>query len=40
MNDLYGLAEPLAKPGEESRKGSQRDRYGTRISQDQSGYQQ
>ncbi len=40
MNDLYGLAEPLAKPGEESRKGSERDRYGTRISQDQSGYQQ
>lgn len=37
---LYGLAEPLAQPGDESRKGSDKDRYGTRGSQDQHGYQQ
>ncbi|GHO52356.1 hypothetical protein [Ktedonobacter robiniae] len=36
---LYGLEEPLAKPGEESRQGSDRDRYGTKGSQDQYGYQ-
>src|SRR5438067_10863396 len=38
--DLYGLAEPLAKPGDESRKGSNKNRFGTRMSQDQQGYQQ
>ena len=37
---LYGLAEPLAKPGDVSRKGSDKDRFGTRGSQDQYGYQQ
>lgn len=37
---LYGLAEPLAKEGDESNAGSERDSHGTRISQDQSGYQQ
>ena len=37
---LYGLAEPLAKPGDVSRKGSDKDRLGTRGSQDQYGYQQ
>jgi hypothetical protein len=37
---LYGLAEPLAQPGDESRKGRDKDRYGTRGSQDQYGYQQ
>ena len=37
---LYGLAEPLAQPGDVSRQGSDKDREGTRISQDQQGYQQ
>jgi hypothetical protein len=37
--ELYGLAEPLAKAGDESRKGSDKDRYGTRMSQDQTAYQ-
>ncbi|HJT59074.1 MAG TPA: hypothetical protein VJ761_21385 [Ktedonobacteraceae bacterium] len=36
---LYGLAEPLAKPGDESRKARDKDLYGTRGSQDQYGYQ-
>jgi len=41
VNDgLYGLAEPLAKPGDISRQGSNKDTKGTRISQDQQGYQQ
>ena len=38
--ELYGLAEPLAKPGDKSQKGSNKDRFGTRMSQDQQGYQQ
>ena len=38
--ELYGLAEPLAKPGDESRKGSDKNRFGTRMSQDQLGNQQ
>jgi hypothetical protein len=37
---LYGLAEPLAKKGDVSKKGRDTDRYGTRQSQDQNGYQQ
>lgn len=37
---LYGLAEPLAREGDVSRQGSDRDREGTRRSQDQQGYQQ
>lgn len=37
---LYGLAEPLARPGDVSRQGSDKDRQGTRRSQDQQGYQQ
>ncbi len=37
---LYGLAEPLAQAGDRSRKGSDKDRYGTERSQDQQGYQQ
>ncbi len=37
---LYGLAEPLAQPGDQSQKGKDKDRYGTRGSQDQYGYQQ
>ena len=36
---LYGLAEPLAEPGDESRKETDRDVFGTRGSQDQYGYQ-
>jgi hypothetical protein len=36
---LYGLAEPLAKPGDESRQERDKDLYGTRGSQDQYGYQ-
>ncbi len=36
---LYGLAEPLAKPGDESLKERDKDLYGTRGSQDQYGYQ-
>ncbi|QBD77031.1 hypothetical protein EPA93_13870 [Ktedonosporobacter rubrisoli] len=39
-DELYGLAEPLAEPGDKSRKGASRDWYGTRRSQDQQGYQQ
>lgn len=35
----YGLAEPLAKPGDRSYKGKDRNRWGTRGSQDQYGYQ-
>jgi hypothetical protein len=35
----YGLAEPLAKPGDKSKKGRDKDRLGTRGSQDQYGYQ-
>lgn len=37
---LYGLEEPLARPGDESRAGSDKTREGTRISSDQQGYQQ
>lgn len=37
---LYGLAEPLATPDEKSTKGSERDKEGTRISQDMTAYQQ
>ncbi|HZS76030.1 MAG TPA: hypothetical protein VFA41_05400 [Ktedonobacteraceae bacterium] len=37
---LYGLAEPLAKPGDLNRRESERDLFGTRRSQDQDGYQQ
>ncbi|HYK84683.1 MAG TPA: hypothetical protein VEV19_04910 [Ktedonobacteraceae bacterium] len=37
---LYGLAKPLAKPGDKSRQGSDKDAAGTRMSQDQQGYQQ
>ena len=37
---LYGLEEPLAQPGDESRAGSYKTRDGTRISSDQQGYQQ
>ena len=37
---LYGLAEPLAGPGDRSRQGSDKDRAGTERSQDQQGYQQ
>lgn len=37
--ELYGLEEPLARPGDVSREGSETDRYGTRGSQDQYGYQ-
>ena len=37
---LYDLEEPLAKPGDVSKKGSDKDRYRTRWSQDQNGYQQ
>ncbi|HZU68473.1 MAG TPA: hypothetical protein VFA09_14445 [Ktedonobacteraceae bacterium] len=36
---LYGLAEPLAKPGDESLKERDKDSFGTRGSQDQYGYQ-
>jgi hypothetical protein len=36
---LYGLAEPLAKEGDVSTQGTDRDRLGTRGSQDQYGYQ-
>ncbi len=36
---LYGLAEPLAKEGDVSLQGSNKDRQGTRGSQDQYGYQ-
>ena len=39
-DELYGLAEPLAKEGDSSRKGGNKDSKGTRISQDQQGYQQ
>ena len=39
-DELYGLAEPLAKEGDSSRQGSNKDSKGTRISQDQQGYQQ
>ncbi len=35
----YGLAEPLAKPGDVSEKGRDADRFRTRGSQDQYGYQ-
>lgn len=37
---LYGLAEPLAREGDVSRQGSDKDRYGTERSQDQQGNQQ
>lgn len=37
---LYGLAEPLARPGEKSTKGRDKDKGGTRISQDMTAYQQ
>lgn len=37
---LYGLEEPLARSGDESRAGSDKTRDGTRISSDQQGYQQ
>lgn len=37
---LYGMAEPMAKEGDVSRKGRDTDRYRTRRSQDQNGYQQ
>ena len=37
---LYGLEEPLARPGDESRAGSDKTRDGTNISSDQQGYQQ
>jgi hypothetical protein len=37
---LYGLAEPLAGPGDHSRQGIDKDRAGTEQSQDQKGYQQ
>jgi hypothetical protein len=36
---LYGLAEPLAQPGDVSRKEADKDLFGTRGSQDQYGYQ-
>lgn len=36
---LYGLEEPPAKPGERSEQHRDRDRYGTKGSQDQYGYQ-
>jgi hypothetical protein len=37
---LYELEEPLAKQGDVSKKGRDTDRYRTRWSQDQNGYQQ
>lgn len=37
---LYGLAEPLANEGDVSKQGGDKNRYGTRQSQDQQGYQQ
>jgi len=37
---LYGLAEPLARPDEKSTKGRDKDKAGTRISQDMTAYQQ
>ncbi len=37
---LYDLQEPLAKEGDVSKKGRDTDRYSTRQSQDQNGYQQ
>lgn len=37
---LYGLAEPLARPDEKSTKGRDKDKGGTRISQDMTAYQQ
>lgn len=37
---LYEQEEPLAQPGDVSTKGRDTDRYRTRISQDQNGYQQ
>ncbi len=37
---LYGLEEPLARSGDESRAGSDKTRDGTHISSDQQSYQQ
>ncbi len=35
----YGLAEPLAKPGDASNEGTDRDEFGTKGSSDQYGYE-
>ncbi len=37
---LYGIEDPLAQPASESDQGSSRNRYRTRVSQDQQGNQQ